>query len=156
LKRDEATARHEKSKREGTYKSGINMQGVDGYTQDEIDDANKSNKNNKNKRRRTNATICPHCQKEGHSTICSRKCLKYTGTKTTAVLEQVCNNEQDEEFDNGNILPIDASADVDSYDKEPLVEDPNQVQTEEDVAALQAYLADVSGDGTVGVIRVNL
>jgi hypothetical protein len=132
------------------------MQGVDGYTQDEIDDANKSNKNNKNKRRRTNATICPHCQKEEHSTTRSRKCLKYTANKTPAVQAQVRNNEQGEEFDNGDILPIDASADVDSYDKEPLVEDPNQVQTEEDIAALQAYLADVSGDGTVGIVHANL
>jgi hypothetical protein len=48
------------------------MQGIDGYTQEEIDDAN----NNSNKKIKTVAT-CPHCGLKGHATRQSRKCLQY-------------------------------------------------------------------------------
>jgi hypothetical protein len=80
LKKDEATARQEKRKREGTYKSGINMQGVDGYTQDEIDEANRSSTSNK---RRKPVAICPHCGMKGHATKRSTKCLQHTGRAAT-------------------------------------------------------------------------
>jgi hypothetical protein len=49
LVRDEAIARKERSKREGTYKSGINMQ----------DDDEDQQPNNK--RKRLADSICPHC-----------------------------------------------------------------------------------------------
>jgi hypothetical protein len=68
------------AKRDGTYKSGMNMEegGHDGYTLDELlaaaavdDTAN----GNKNKTPRKKVLICPHCYIKGHSTTRSKHCL---------------------------------------------------------------------------------
>jgi hypothetical protein len=141
LRRDEATARKERKKREGTYKSGINMQGNNGYTQEEIDEAQAPPSN---KRKRTVAT-CPHCQLQGHSTRRSRKCLQYNGPAPLAPVQAAEDANAD----------IDPAADIDDTDACPLVHDPQHVDTEEEVEALRAFLA-AANDSDVGIVRATL
>jgi hypothetical protein len=83
LAEDEKTARKERSKRDGTYTSGMNMAagGADGYTLEELLQAATA----KPKKQRV-ATVCPHCKLKGHSTTRSSKCL-YHKSKPAPVPE---------------------------------------------------------------------
>jgi hypothetical protein len=156
MKKEEATARKESQKREGTYKSGMNMQGIDGYngyTQEEIDEANATT----NKRRRTNyaTATCRSCGGTGHSTKASRKCLNYVPKGAAACLPV---NPAALGTDGEDLLPVDAAADIDIYDGYPLVHDPDHLDTEEEVAALHTFLADAAEpeDTEVSIVRAML
>jgi hypothetical protein len=76
LRQQEQAAKKERAKRDGTYKTGQNMEagGADGYTLDELLAA--AAKKPRIKRSRKDA-ICPLCQKAGHTTARSRKCTYY-------------------------------------------------------------------------------
>jgi hypothetical protein len=71
---DEATAKKERSKREGTYKTGQNVLN-DGEEQQPA----------KKKARTRKDLICESCQQPGHATTRSRACLNYipTASRTT-------------------------------------------------------------------------
>jgi hypothetical protein len=99
LRLDEVIAKKERAKREGTYKSGMNMDagGVDGYTEQDL-----LQQQARKKRRTDNSnSICRHCGLQGHSTTRSRSCLHYkgnhpaTGPATGATVEQVPAEAQD-------------------------------------------------------------
>jgi hypothetical protein len=79
LANEERKARAERAKREGNYRSGMNMEegAVDGYTLDELLAAaaapTVATAATKNKRRYD--VVCPRCQLKGHTTIRSKHCL---------------------------------------------------------------------------------
>jgi hypothetical protein len=70
LKLDEVVARKERSKRDGTYRSGQNMM-------DDIGDDDQQANRQQQKKPRKNVVICPHCGRKGHSTTRSKKCAHY-------------------------------------------------------------------------------
>jgi hypothetical protein len=114
LRLDEAIAKKERSKRDGTYKSGCNMDagGVDGYTEDDLLGPH-SRKKRRNATANENA-ICRHCGKSGHSTTRSKKCLHYKGGRTPATVAPAAAAAQ---------MPAEAR-DYYAYDHLPLQEDP--------------------------------
>jgi hypothetical protein len=72
LKHDEAQARKERAKRDGTYKRGMNMDegGADGCTAEDL-----AQPKQKKQRKVNKDIICKHCKLKGHSTTRSRACL---------------------------------------------------------------------------------
>jgi hypothetical protein len=143
LIKDEATAKRERAKRETVYKSGFNMQ------DEEVDDRTTADGGP----RKTNRSqvVCPHCKLRGHATKRSKKCLLYTGDTSRAGGVPVA----------GDQGTVDPSEDVDRMDLQPLQQDPNQLDTEEDVEALHAFLLDkgtstAADDITVGIVRATL
>jgi hypothetical protein len=112
---NEVIAKRERFKRNGTYKSGMNMDagGVDGYTEEELMEIRAARK----RPRTTNANKeCQSCKMKGHATERSSKCLNFKGTKTTGL---VC-------------VPVAAAAampaearDYYAYDTLPLQDDPS-------------------------------
>ena len=127
LKQHEAIAKKERAKREGTYKTGINMEDV---SEEEAKDNNTPTRN-----RRT--IICKHCGKKGHTTTRSKKCLKHkdniqTVKASTAeehttwtqeeenrllLLAAACNNNNDsDDVDNVDSIPILAAHDASSLE----------------------------------------
>jgi hypothetical protein len=126
LVRDEKIARSERDKRGVVYKSGINMEDDDG-----------ENRNDDQPRRKRNKVQgpCPHCGKEGHSTKRSRKCLHYSGSNKVARAPLATDDDA--------VDPVD---DIDAMDSLPLVADPFQRDTEEDVEAMHAFLSDTVAD----------
>jgi hypothetical protein len=81
LRQDELVARKERSKRDGTYKTGMNVAAgaSEGYTEAELlEAARKKRPNPKNK-------VCPHCGLTGHTTKRSSKCKMHTATPAEAV-----------------------------------------------------------------------
>jgi hypothetical protein len=81
LAEDEKIARKERSKRDGTYAKGMNMQegGVDGYTLDDLLQAATSHPTTKRKKL---VLVCHHCGQKGHSTTRSTKCLHHKSKPT--------------------------------------------------------------------------
>jgi hypothetical protein len=74
LKEDTEIARKERARCKGTYKSGINMASIDGYTVEELMEwaqpaIKKSGK----------ASVCKVCGLKGHAKARSKKCLHYKG-----------------------------------------------------------------------------
>ena len=65
LRLDEAIAKKERAKRDGTYMTGINMAEV----QEEAEQQQKL--------KARNNVVCTHCGKKGHTTTRSKKCLKH-------------------------------------------------------------------------------
>jgi hypothetical protein len=110
LRQDEIIAKRERSKRDGTYKSGLNMDegGVDGYTEEDLlqQHARKRNRAANNK----NAT-CQHCGKKGHTTTRSSKCCLHKANPATVAAAAVAQ------------IPAEA-LDYYGYDEMPLQEDP--------------------------------
>jgi hypothetical protein len=128
LVRDEAVARKERAKREGVYKSGINMQEHD------IDGNEEGQQKLAARKINRNAVTCPHCGKKGHATVRSKKCLHYAGGQQQGVAQA----QQAPADGENNIDPAD---DIDAMDSMPLVADPHQLDTEEDIEALHTFLA---------------
>jgi hypothetical protein len=73
LKRDEAIAKHERTKRDGNYRTGQNMDG-------EGDDDTAPPKKKSHKE-----TVFPACGLIGHMTRRSRACLQYSGRSVAAL-----------------------------------------------------------------------
>ena len=114
LKEHEATAKKERAKRDGTYKTGLNMQegAVDGYTMDDLMmPARKHRRSHKD-------IICPHCNRKGHSTTRSRQCLYHNGMPRNIPLAAASMAVVDE-----NAQRDDAD-DLDAMDSMPLQDDP--------------------------------
>jgi hypothetical protein len=89
LAADEVIAKKEKSKRDGTYKKGQNMEaeGADGYTAAELLAAAAAPPKRNNKSRKTNKDIvCKFCNLAGHSTRRSTKCLYNKDRETLACM----------------------------------------------------------------------
>jgi hypothetical protein len=81
LQEDEKIAKKERSKRDGTYKTGMNMANgaADGYTEAELLRA-ASTKPTKSKSQKN--LVCPHCGMKGHSTKHLSKCLHNPARET--------------------------------------------------------------------------
>jgi hypothetical protein len=115
LKKNEALAKHERTKRDGTYKSGQNMdlEGDDDETAPP------------RKKKSRNAAICPSCGLKGHMTRRSKACLHYKGkvvtaavtTATTATTLQCTELDPAEDMLNFDSLPIDGGPPEDSDDE---------------------------------------
>ena len=108
LRLDEATAKKERTKRDGTYKSGMNM-----------DDVEEEVQQQKPKARRT--VTCAHCGKKGHTTTRSKKCLKHKDNirkKSATVTTVVAADPQTVISDNND------ADDIDALDAMPLTDDP--------------------------------
>jgi hypothetical protein len=71
LRLDTAIAQKEPARREGTYRTGQNMDHVD----EEMNDTDAKNRP---------PNSCPFCHLKGHKTKNSRKCLFYSGNKNVA------------------------------------------------------------------------
>jgi hypothetical protein len=141
LKRDEATARRERAKREGQYKSGINMQ-------DEEVDGNQPPAAKRARAPRRQQATCKDCGGKDHASKRSRKCLHYTGPAPA--------RREDADADQ----TVDPAEDIDNLELIPLVRDQQeQLDTKEDVEALHAFFtADGGGAGgdDVGIVRANI
>jgi hypothetical protein len=72
LKKEEAAASQARKKRDGTYKSGQNMQG-------EGDDDDTAKPAAQKKARTSLLAVCPHCGLTGHLRRTSKACLQYSG-----------------------------------------------------------------------------
>jgi hypothetical protein len=132
MKEDEVIAKRERSKRDGTYKTGQAMQPVE---DDGQQPPKKKSKNRKD-------LVCRSCQQPGHATERARACTNYK-CKAAAVVNEP-------QPDTGD---VDAAADVDAYDQLELVDD-NESSDVEDVT-LQATLnvattCDSDGDDLYG------
>jgi hypothetical protein len=75
LRLDTAIAQKERNRRDGTYKTGQNMDHVD----EDMPDANAQ------PRRGTANNTCPHCHLKGHKTRNSKKCLFFIGNNKQPV-----------------------------------------------------------------------
>jgi hypothetical protein len=146
---DTAIAKKERSKRDGTYKAGQNMQSDTGYADEDVG----GNNNESNKRPKRATPTCRSCGNKGHATSRSKKCLNYNKAPTTATIiadQQSVNTAltDDDDF---------MEEECDGYDAEPLQPDPEQIDTEEDIEALNAFLCSSSSvDADVGVIVANI
>jgi hypothetical protein len=132
MKLDEADARMARSKREGTYRRGMNMDefGANGYTEEELRTmANQCPAKKSRSSAQQMDITCKHCGLQGHSTTRSKQCLKYK--QPTVVVEQHPIALPGEDLE---LLGIDAVADVLAMDMLALrPEDDNE--EEEDVNA---------------------
>ena len=129
LRKDEATAKKERAKREG-YKTGVNLEDEN---EEQTTNNNKQQSNNKPIRR---TVVCSHCGKKGHSTTRSKKCLKHKDNidKSNNNASNNCINKQQEAVVRGTPEPALASSidhataiaadDVDNMDTMPLLDDP--------------------------------
>jgi hypothetical protein len=79
LREQEKIARKERSKRDGTYKTGQNMDegGADRYTEAELLLAAAAAPPTKKKAPPRRTMTCPLCGKAGHTTARSRRCTHY-------------------------------------------------------------------------------
>jgi hypothetical protein len=106
LKEDEAIARKERSKRDGTYQRGLNMQDseVVGYTDSDLQQQAAAAKR---RRQQRTTVVCPHCGKKGHATKRSKQCTQYVPTSTarTAALPEP-----------GNLSDTDAAEDIEHFE----------------------------------------
>jgi hypothetical protein len=110
LKEHTEIARKERARHDGTYKRGMNMSCVDGYTADDLDQRPK-------KKRNTNIQ-CKLCGRKGHSTARSKQCLHYNGggpTNVPPVATAATTTAQQEDDD--------ARDDTDNFDQFALAED---------------------------------
>lgn len=110
MKLDEAEARMARSKREGTYRRGMNMDefGADGYTEEELRQLALQHPTKKSRKSAQQMDItCKHCGQKGHSTTRSKQCLKHKqGTVLQEQQPLVLPGEDAE------LIRIDAAADV--------------------------------------------
>jgi hypothetical protein len=139
MKVDEAQARKERAKRDGTYKRGQNMDegGADGYTEEELLQIAATNPGATEeelqgllqtaatkpakKRRKVNAdVICKHCGVKGHTTTRSKACKKNkdymqkpeeTPESVACGIDVAAAYKDMDDMDNSPLLPDDASTD---------------------------------------------
>jgi Zinc knuckle len=96
---EEAIAKMERSKREGTYRRGTNMDefGANGYTEEELRQYALAHPKGTSRKRKSSEkqmdVRCKHCDLFGHTTTRSRQCLKYKPPKNN-VPQTVALNEQ--------------------------------------------------------------
>jgi hypothetical protein len=118
LKEDTLIAIKERSKRDGTYKKGMNMAegNIDGYTEEDL---NNNRRKPKSKTAVDRSGIeCKHCHLFGHRTIRSKHCLLYVPpTRRNQVRPPGAPTAED----------LRASADIDAFDSVPLKDDPSDV-----------------------------
>ena len=103
LKTETATAQKERSKRDGTYRSGRSMAaGSSGaFTEEELLLGGRRSKNsNKN-------IVCAHCGKTGHSRRTSKACDKYKPPKKKTKTGNVQDGLDADEADAMDMLPFD-------------------------------------------------
>jgi hypothetical protein len=144
---DTKIAAKERAKRDGTYKSGTNMQ-------EEEEDEQPDAQNTKTKRKSYARSICPFCGKKGHTTKKSKHCTAAAnnGTNIAAVdilhplLAAAAYNPEDTGLD----ADRDAADDVEAYDSFPLDDD-------DDASFYDCGTFDADSDiEDVGVIRAVL
>jgi hypothetical protein len=141
LWQDTIIAQKEQGKRDGTYKTGQNMDHVD-------DDADMPDVP-QNVRRKKPIPVCPHCHKEGHKTTKSKKCLFYNGNNN--------NNEAAAQTD-AQFLAV-AAEPIHGYDAKMLDQMPLQDDPPSDVSFDEFYDADEfqdDDDSDVGIVTGNL
>ena len=117
MKADEFAALKDRAKKNGTYRSGQNLD-------DEMEeDESKAAVGNRKKRA---TIICKHCGKKGHSTTRSKKCLRHGDNMTNgATVESTVPREHpDCAAAFLAAAAIDDADDVDNMDSMPLVDDP--------------------------------
>jgi hypothetical protein len=118
LKEDEKIAKKERSKRDGTYRTGMNVASgaADGYTEQELLEAAKMKPKST-----TRSRVCPHCGLKGHTTKRSLKCLKHPSAIAPPVQADVpaSNDIADDlyRFD-GMQLDDDSDKDLEFHDAE--------------------------------------
>jgi hypothetical protein len=147
LVRDEEVARKERTKQEGVYKSGLNMQDEDFQMKDSEDAQQQQPK------RAKGPTTCPHCGKKGHATKRSRKCLHYIGGNKNTTATQALPQQDIDDIDG---ILLDPADDTDAMDQMPLVYDPNLRDAESDTEAFNAFLASLANedeDDEVAILR---
>jgi hypothetical protein len=115
LQEDEKIAKKERSKRDGTYKTGMNVAdgAVDGYT---ADDLLRAAATKPTRRSRNKNEVCSHCGLKGHSTKRSKKCL-HNPARATAVTGAAPARAE-------AILSNDIADDLDRFDGMQLTDDP--------------------------------
>lgn len=137
LATEERKAKTAGAKRDGTYRSGMNMEegAEDGYTAEELlaAAAEKPDGKSKSNRQARKEIVCPHCYKKGHSTTRSKHCDKNPKNKeraeestTPPVVAPVAaatppEEEEDEQY---NGLGCEDMNDADRMDRCPLQDDP--------------------------------
>jgi predicted chitinase len=130
LQADTRIATKERQKRDGSYKSGQNMQGDDGYPGE--DPAQQSNNN---KCQKKPPSICKSCNQPGHATSKNKKCINYKGQQAT------CRPTAPTAT---TLTDDDNLRECNRYDAEPLVNVPGQLDTDEEIEALRAFM--LTGD----------
>ena len=119
-----AIAQKERDTREGTYKSGIGMDG--GYTEEDLDNSGgRRRKGGKKKTAKEKCDkVCPFCGKEGHVRRSSKHCDNHVYPKNRRprpTSEQAtANNDDNQETLAGDALGSAAADDVDALDAMPL------------------------------------
>jgi hypothetical protein len=104
LRDDTATARKERAKRDGTYRSGQNMADEDGEEQEPARKRPATNRKN---------LTCKSCGLKGHATNRARACPNYSGTAAPVILVQ----EQQQQ-----LTTDDAAEDLAAYACMPILE----------------------------------
>jgi leucyl aminopeptidase (aminopeptidase T) len=121
LREYEAIAKTELAKRDGTYKTGMNMA-------DESDEEQGNKKpaaatNSAARRRIVSNSICPHCKRKGHKTKRSKHCLLYNGTPKN--VPEVATGTTGTTIANAARNQLNGAVeDVDNFDAFPLTDDP--------------------------------
>jgi hypothetical protein len=68
----------EREKRDGTYKTAVNMQ-------DDDEEEEEGEQGGRRKRTKKAPIVCPHCGKKGHKTTASKKCLRHVPKNAAGV-----------------------------------------------------------------------
>jgi hypothetical protein len=131
--------------------SGQNVLGNDDE-EDLINNTPIDNNNNNNNRTRRMVPTCKSCGKKGHATSRSKKCPNNSGATVPAAAQPVALFAAT----NNSLTDDDDLAECQLYDAVPLVDDPTQLDTEEDLEALQAFLlagGREDDNDDVGIVR---
>jgi hypothetical protein len=133
LAQEERKATKERQKRDGTYRSGMNMEegAVDGYTLDELLAAAAATPKKETSQAPRSQVLCPFCNKKGHKTTKSKHCLKNPNAikakeKTAHVDEDLISPplpDDDDESQLPNGIAFDDASDASRMDLRPLQDD---------------------------------
>jgi hypothetical protein len=122
LKEDEIVARRERSKREGTYRSGMTLEegAADGYTLEELLQEAATKKPRASSKRTTSKSTatCKHCGKQGHTRKSHNDCDKNPKNFATPTPNVAASAAA--AIDYG---PVNDAEDADKYDAMPLTND---------------------------------
>jgi hypothetical protein len=123
IRNEEVIKRKERRKKEGTYRTGMNMEDP----ADEEDGVDADGKQPARKKRKTaKDAVCPHCGRKGHTTSHSKQCLNYNGrprqqdipeaAAAAAIIQEetVAGNDNAEDLDAYEALRILAEGDDDA------------------------------------------
>jgi hypothetical protein len=140
LVEETAIAFKERSKQDGTYRSGQNMDagGVDGYTAEDLQPARKKAKNRAN-------VECKKCKRKGHSTTRSKDCLFYKQPAATCLPVAAAPAGR---------LPEDDASDISDWDAMPLESEVSDAELFNDCTAMLFNdIGNMSDDDSVGITR---